>query len=153
MDQRTAGFAPRRLMREFDFAHAVDDRPPEIPEHGERFRLNHRFIDHFPDNGEFYESPRATFARDETVGESNQFEQAFLPGVHAHFDVDPFIRFGGGKKIRGDSERLGAAFFCAARYRGHDAAVTTAANGEAGIGQCATERACVFVVGFAFAWT
>ena len=93
MDQAAVRFAPRSVVREFDFANALDDRLPEISEDGERLRLEHRFVQHFPNDGEFDERAGSAFARHEAVGEANQFEQAVLPGVDADFDVDPFVRF------------------------------------------------------------
>src|SRR5579863_2404289 len=111
MYETPASLSPRRLMRELDFTDAVDDRLPEISEHCKGLWLDHGFIQHFPNDGEFDERAGAAFAGDEAVAEANQLEQAVLPGVDANFDVDPWVRFRCSEKIGGHAVGFSAAPF------------------------------------------
>ena len=64
VDQALDGFAPRGFVAGFDFAHALDDGLPEVSDDGEGPGRHDALVEHFPDDGEFDESPRAAGAGD-----------------------------------------------------------------------------------------
>src|SRR4029077_6182467 len=104
----------RRAMGELHFAHALDDGPPEITKRGEWFRGQDRLVEHLPDNSQLYQRTGPPFARDETVGEANEFEEALPPGSDADFDVDPCICFRG-EEIGGHAVGFSSRFLRASR--------------------------------------
>ena len=95
--QRIARLAPARRVAALDFAHAIQNRLPEIAEHDERALLHRFLVQHFPNDGEFHERARAALACDVAVAEAHEFKQALLPGRHARFFLHPAIRARRGK--------------------------------------------------------
>jgi hypothetical protein len=136
MHQRIARLAPSGRVPALDFAHAVQDRLPEIAQHDER-ALFHRFlVEHFPDDGEFHERASAAFASDVAVAEAHEFKQALLPGGYASFFFHPTI-CARAKKTGRYGEDASAGFARAARHGFHHAAVASGADCKS----CRRERA------------
>src|SRR5579859_7337330 len=140
------GFSPWRFMREFDFAHTIQNRLPEVSQHNKRFRRHHRFIKHLPHNRQRHHRTRASLARHQSVGAPNQFEQPRFPRLHANFVVNPRIKFGFREKVRRYSVRRSSGFFRTARNPGHHSAISSAANRKAALRECSSELPRLLVV-------
>src|ERR1051326_1625041 len=151
VNQAARALAPGSVVAEFDFAHALDDGSPEISEDNERLAGHDGFVEHFPNHGQLNERAGTALAGDEAVTEADQLEEAILPGVYAHFDVDPSIGFGR-KKFRGDAVSFATGIFRAPRDRGHNAAISAGANGKTSSGEGAAKRARLFVIRVALEW-
>src|ERR1700676_1304877 len=91
MHERIVQFAPAGGVPALDFAHTLQNRLPEIAQHDEWAMLHRFLVQHFPDDGEFYQRPRASLARYVAVAESHQFKKPILPCCHRYFLTDPAI--------------------------------------------------------------
>src|SRR5580692_1604877 len=120
------GFTRWCLTPKFDFAHALDDGLPEIAEGSERFHGHNRFVEHLPDDRQLDECAGAALARNKSIGEANEFEEAILPGGDADLDIDPGIRLRG-EDIGGHSIGFSTGFLRASRNAGHHSAVAAGA--------------------------
>src|SRR5260370_690985 len=120
--------APGRRMSQFSFTHAIQNRLPEISQHGERFRCHHRLVQHFPHHRKLDERSRPAFARYKTIRAPDQLKEPLFPGFHPHFHVDPGIELGSFEKIRGHPQCFPAAFLRSAPRCFHHPTLTAAAT-------------------------